>query len=195
MPEQTNVERGQAARTKLLDTAEVLIGEIGWNAVSTRILADRAGVRSGLVHYHFESLQALLRQAAIEAVRRLLADTTGFLAASPDPAAWIEAMLTELDRFTGDDPASLLFIEAYLAATRDPVLHGQMRDLVNEFRTAIATALERAGHPAPDAAAVLIMAVFDGFLLHKGLNRDLSAAQIAPLLRQVTDTRPNGAQQ
>jgi AcrR family transcriptional regulator len=195
MPGQTNAERGQAARARLLAAAEVLIGEIGWNAISTRILAERAGVRSGLVHYHFESLQALLRQAAVEAMRRMLGDTAAFLAEAPDPMAGIETMLSELDRYTGDDPASLLFIEAYLAATRDPVLREQMRDLVGEFRTAVATALESAGHPAPDAAAVLVMAVFDGFLLHKGLNRDLTAAQIAPLLRQVTDTRPNGAQQ
>lgn len=191
MPGKTNAERGQAARTRLLAAAGELIGEIGWNAVSTRILADRANVRLGLVHYHFESLQALLRQAALEAMQAMLDGTAGLLAANPDPADGIEAMLAELDCYTGDDPASLLFIEAYLAATRDPLLHERMQSLVNGFRDALSAALTRAGHPAPDGAAVLVMAVFDGFILHKGLNPALSAASIAPLLRQVTES--NGA--
>lgn len=185
----TNAERGTAARARLLAAAGELIGEIGWNAVSTRILAERAGMRPSLVHYHFESLQALLRQAALEAMDGMLAGTAGLLAATPDPADAVEAMLADLDRYTGDDPASLLFIEAYLAATRDPVLHARMQDTVNGFRDAVAAALARAGHPAPEAAAVLVMAVFDGFLLHKGLDPALSAASIAPLLRRVTDTQ------
>ncbi|MEU5872452.1 TetR/AcrR family transcriptional regulator [Glycomyces sp. NPDC047369] len=184
----TNAERGTAARARLLAAAGELIGEIGWNAVSTRILADRAGMRPGLVHYHFESLQALLRQAALEAMDGMLAGTAELLATVPDPADAIEAMLADLDRYTGDDPASLLFIEAYLAATRDPVLHARMQETVNRFRDAVAAALARAGHAAPEAAAVLVMAVFDGFLLHKGLNPALSAAAVAPLLRRVTDT-------
>ncbi|MEV6794451.1 TetR/AcrR family transcriptional regulator [Streptomyces sp. NPDC051320] len=193
MPGRTNAERGQAVRAQLLTAARELIGEIGWNAVSTRILAERAGVRSGLVHYHFESLQALLRQAALEAMRGMLEGTAAFLTVSANPADGIEAMLSELDEYTGDDPVSLLFIEAYLAATRDPILHEQMQALVNEFRNAVAAALSDAGHRAPEAAAVIVMAVFDGFLLHKGLNPELSADRIAPELRKITDTRSNGA--
>ncbi|MEU6249631.1 TetR/AcrR family transcriptional regulator [Glycomyces sp. NPDC047010] len=184
----TNAERGTAARTKLLAAAGELIGEIGWNAVSTRVLAERADMRPGLVHYHFESLQALLRQAALEAMEGMLAGTAELLTATDDPADAVDAMLAELDRYTGADPASLLFIEAYLAATRDPVLHERMQALVHRFRGGVAAALARTGHPAPEAAAVLVMAVFDGFLLHKGLDPALSAASIAPLLRRVTDT-------
>ncbi len=63
MPGRTAVDRGRDVRLQLLSTAAELIGELGWNAVSTRILAERAGVTPGLVHYHFPSLQALLRDA------------------------------------------------------------------------------------------------------------------------------------
>ncbi|MEU8875967.1 TetR/AcrR family transcriptional regulator [Streptomyces javensis] len=192
MPGQTNAERGRNVREQLLAAARELIGELGWNAVSTRILAERAGVRSGLVHYHFESLQALLRQATLEEMRRMLDGTAALLAATASPTAGIEAMLSDLDQYTGADPASLLFIEAYLAATRDPQLHDQMSELVSDFRGALAGSLARSGHPAPEAAATVVMALFDGFLLHKGLDPQLSAARIAPLLRQFTDTEPNG---
>ncbi|WP_223126051.1 TetR/AcrR family transcriptional regulator [Streptomyces sp. TRM68367] len=188
----TNAERGRNARAQLLGAARELIGELGWNGVSTRILAERAGVRSGLVHYHFESLQALLRQAAVEEMRRMLDGTMALLATAPDPTAGVEAMLSELDRYTGVDPASLLFTEAYLAATRDAGLREQMRELVRDFRGSLATSLARSGHPAPDAAATVVMAVFDGFLLHKGIDPELSAARIAPLLRQLTEPPPKG---
>ncbi|MCD0443802.1 TetR/AcrR family transcriptional regulator [Glycomyces sp. A-F 0318] len=183
----TNIERGRVARERLLAAARDLIGEIGWNAVSTRILAERAGVRPGLVHYHFESLQALLRQAVLEAMGDMLGGTAAFLAAAEDPAEGIDAVLSGLDGHTGDDPTSLLFIEAYLAATRDVLLHERMQALMLDFRGVLAAALDRAGHPAPDDAAAFILAVIDGFLLHKGLDPNLSAVRIAPLLRRVVE--------
>lgn len=188
----TNAERGREVRLRLLAAARELIGELGWNAVSTRVLAERAEVRPGLVHYHFESLQALLRQATVEAMRPMLEDITALLAAASDPADAVEAVLTDIDRFTGADPTSLLLLEAYLAATRDPVLQGQMHDLMADFRAALAATLARVGSPDAEATAVLIMAAVDGVLLHKGLDAQLSAARLAPLLRRLTKPE-NGA--
>lgn len=52
----TAADRGREVRRKLLTAAVELIPERGWNAVSTRLLAERAGVAAGLVHYHFPSL-------------------------------------------------------------------------------------------------------------------------------------------
>ncbi|MDN3239676.1 TetR/AcrR family transcriptional regulator [Glycomyces tritici] len=191
MAVQTNAERGRDVRARLLAAAQELIAELGWNGVSTRVLAERAGVHSGLVHYHFASLQALLRQAAVEAMRPLVDGTAALLAQSPSPADAVESLLAEIDRYTGTDPASLVFIEAYLAATRDPDLRDQMSGLVTGLRATLAEALTRAGHQAPEAAAITVMAVVDGFLLHKGLDPQLSAMRLAPMLRRLTDT--NGA--
>ncbi|WP_205323854.1 TetR/AcrR family transcriptional regulator [Glycomyces sp. YM15] len=191
MTGQTNAERGREVRARLLTAAQELIGELGWNGVSTRILAERAEVRPGLVHYHFESLQALLRQATTEAMRPMLDDMAALLASVPNPADAVESLMAEIDRYTGTDPASLLFIEAYLAATRDPILRGQMGELVTRLRAALTEALSASGHPSPEEAAIVVMAVIDGFLLHKGLDPRLSAIRLAPMLRHLTD--PNGA--
>ena len=54
--------RGQEVRQRLLAAAAELIPERGWSAVSTRILADRAGVTPSVVHYHFPSVQAVLTE-------------------------------------------------------------------------------------------------------------------------------------
>lgn len=191
MPGQTNTERGRVVRARLLAAARELIGELGWSAVSTRVLAEQAGVRPGLVHYHFESLQTLLCQASLEAMRQMLEGTAAILAQAASPADGIEAMLFDLDQYNGFDPASLLFIETYLAATRDRELRQQMGALLNDFRSSLTGALARSGHADPEGAASAVMAVFDGFVLHKGFDPALSAARIAPLLRRIT-TEENG---
>ncbi|GAB4084706.1 TetR/AcrR family transcriptional regulator [Myceligenerans cantabricum] len=188
MTTRTSAERGRAARARLLAAGRELIGEIGWNAVSTRNLAERAGVHAGLVHYHFESLQALLRQATIEGMHATLDASAESLTGAAGPGEAIEAVLSDLDRYAADDPESLLFVEAYLAATRDPLLREQMTDLMLGFRGDVAAALEHAGHPAAEATAVVILASLDGFMLHKGLDPDLTAATIAPVLRQLAGT-------
>jgi AcrR family transcriptional regulator len=189
---QTNTERGRAVRARLLAAARELIGELGWSAVSTRVLAERAGVRPGLVHYHFESLQALLCHAALEEIRQMLDGATSTLTQATSPADSIETMLFNLDQYSGSDPASLLFIETYLAATRDRELRQKMSALVAGFRGSLTDALTRAGHPSPEGAASAVMAVFDGFVLHKGFDPDLSAPRMAPLLRRITTTEENG---
>ncbi|RPF20673.1 TetR/AcrR family transcriptional regulator [Myceligenerans xiligouense] len=181
----TSADRGRAVRARLLASARELVSEIGWNAVSTRNLAERAGVRAGLVHYHFESLQALLRQAAIEGMRATLDESAVWLTRADTPADGVEALLAGLDRYAADDAASLLFVEAYLAATRDSLLRSQLADLMLGFRRDLVAALEGAGHPSAEATAVVLLATFDGFMLHKGLDPDLSAATIAPVLRRL----------
>ncbi|GAA4720759.1 transcriptional regulator, TetR family [Promicromonospora umidemergens] len=197
MSGQTNTERGRDVRARLLQAARELISEVGWGGVSTRVLAERAGVRYGLVHYHFESLQALLRQATLEAMSGMLDGTAALLTGAANPADGVEAMLLEHDQYDGTDPASLLFIEGYLAATRDTELRDQMSAIMIRFRTTLATSLADAGHPSADEAASVIMAAFDGFILHKGLDPELSGPRIAPILRTLAGTgttEPNGAQ-
>src|SRR5215218_6258625 len=53
-----------AARIKpedaLLDAAERLLVEIGYGGITTRRLAEEAGVNHGLVHYYFGSVENLL---------------------------------------------------------------------------------------------------------------------------------------
>ncbi|MCM4078007.1 TetR/AcrR family transcriptional regulator [Paractinoplanes hotanensis] len=192
MPGQTNAERGRVVRARLLAAARELIGELGWSAVSTRVLAERAGVRPGLVHYHFESLQALLCHAALEEMRQMLDGATALLAQAESPADGIEAMLFDLDQYDGSDPASLLFIETYLAATRDRELRRRMGALLDGYRGALTEALTRSGHADAEGAASAVMSVLDGFVLHKGFDPGLSAARIAPLLRRITTTEEKG---
>jgi TetR/AcrR family transcriptional regulator len=48
------------ARDKILDAADDLFGEIGFDAATTREIAQRSGVNKALIHYHFQSKERLL---------------------------------------------------------------------------------------------------------------------------------------
>ena len=189
----TSTERGRSSRAKLLAAAVELIPEVGWNAVTTRLVASRAQVRSGLVHYHFDSLPALLRAAVATVLEDVLSGPLAALTAAPDPAEGVVAALREMDEYQGDDPASVLVTEAYLAATRDPELHAVMARIVIETRDAIAAWLREHGTPQPEAAAELVCAFFDGVVLHRALGPVPPAeAYLEPLRRLLATPAPEG---
>src|SRR5689334_4266381 len=105
----TSAERGRDVRQRLLRAAAELIPEVGWTAVSTRTLALRAGVAPALVHYHFESLQSLLRAAAIESMRSSLAPASAVFEQADSLESGLDLLVGALDAYSGTDPASLLF--------------------------------------------------------------------------------------
>ncbi|MFD9962327.1 TetR/AcrR family transcriptional regulator [Amycolatopsis sp. NPDC058986] len=179
--------RGREVRQRLMRAAVELIPERGWSAVSTRVLAERAGVTPSVVHYHFPSLRALLVEAVVAEMRGLLDETTSSLAAVRSPGDLLEAMLAALEPYDGNDPLSVLFMEAYLAATRD----GQLRDAISEvvagFRERLAEWLGARGIPAPAETAAVLAAAIDGVLLHRALNPGITAAAVAPVLRRLVE--------
>lgn len=191
----TSAERGRASRAKLLTAATELIPEVGWNAVTTRSVAARAGVRPGLVHYHFASLADLLRTAATEVFAEALGGPLQAMVATEEPTEGLMAALRTMDGYHGDDPVSLLLVEAYLAAIRDPALHETVARLLERTRTAIADWLERLGTPQPEAVAELLCAFFDGLVLHRALAPvPTSDAYLEPLRRLTSGAVPKGNQ-
>ena len=60
------------ATDALLDAAERLLVEIGHASITTRKLAERAGVNHGLVHYYFGSMEDLLLRVVERFTDRLI---------------------------------------------------------------------------------------------------------------------------
>lgn len=63
----------QQATTALMDAAEQLLFEVGYAGVTTRRVAEVAGVKHGLVHYYFGSMEELLTQTLERFVEQLAA--------------------------------------------------------------------------------------------------------------------------
>ena len=59
------------ATTAILDAAERLLIEVGYGAISTRKLAEEAGVNAGLIHYYFGSMEEVFLQVLERFTARL----------------------------------------------------------------------------------------------------------------------------
>jgi AcrR family transcriptional regulator len=70
---ETKTSSRSAAEGALLDAAERLLVDVGYAGITTRRLAEEAGVNHGLVHYYFGSNENLLVQALERFTERLIA--------------------------------------------------------------------------------------------------------------------------
>ncbi|MER7367190.1 TetR/AcrR family transcriptional regulator [Nonomuraea wenchangensis] len=184
MPE-TSLERGRATRERLLRAAVTLIGEAGWNGVTTRLVAERAGVAPGVVHYHFGSVTELLTAASLGFVHELIGQIGEELTRLPDPEAGLDWLMGAVAVYAGDDPASLLVAETYLASTRIPELRDRLAELVLAFRRTLARWLAGHGVEDADAVAALLAAAIDGLVLHHRLDPELDVAALAGPVRRL----------
>jgi len=128
----TNQPRTGTARTDatdaLLDAAEQLLVEVGHGAITTRKLAERAGVNHGLVHYYFGSMEELLLRvverftdALIERQRAMYAADTPFI------DRWREAM-----RFLDEDTDSgyhKVWLEMQAMAWNDTAIRDRLQQV------------------------------------------------------------------
>jgi hypothetical protein len=92
-------------------------------------------------------------------------------------------MVASVEQYDGTDPMSLLFVEAYLAATRDEHLREQLAALVADFRATLEDWLRIRQVPEPAATAAVLAASVDGLLLHRGLGSPSPGA--ATVLRRL----------
>jgi TetR/AcrR family transcriptional regulator len=76
-------EARQQATVALMDAAERLLYEVGYAGVTTRRVAEEAGVKHGLVHYYFGSMEELLTQT-LERLSDRLAERLEEHYANPD---------------------------------------------------------------------------------------------------------------
>ncbi|GAA4908141.1 TetR family transcriptional regulator [Actinomycetospora succinea] len=181
-------DRGRSTRAAVLDAAADLVGELGWGRVSTRAVAERAGVRPGLVHYHFASQQELLAEAATGRLATLTGEGLDALEDTPDLPTGLALLRESVAHVDPTDPVHLLMAETHLAASRDPVLADAVRGVVAVFRTRLTGWLVSRGVPSATAgeSAALLTAVLDGIALHRALDPELPLRRVDDLFEALT---------
>jgi AcrR family transcriptional regulator len=142
-------------RGVLLDAAEQLMLEDGYAAVTSRRVAERAGLKPQLVHYYFRTMDEMF----IEVFRRrakqgLDAQARALASAQPLWALWD----------FGIDPGSTqLTVEFMGLANHRKALRAEIASCAERFREqqvqAISTALRRYGYEVADVPPV-VWAVF-----------------------------------
>lgn len=86
----------EEARTRILDAAQTLFAAHGFNATTTKAIAEQAGVPGGLIFYYFPTKKALL--ASVLSERNILVElrTVVDTLIIPDPRA---ALITLASRY------------------------------------------------------------------------------------------------
>jgi AcrR family transcriptional regulator len=128
------------AEQALLDAAERLLVEVGYAGITTRRLADEAGVNHGLVHYYFGSNENLLVRALERFTERLI-DRQRQLYASDVP--FVDTWRTAMRFLMADDLAyEKVWLELQALGWNDPVLRERLVRVNAEWRGVLAEAFE-----------------------------------------------------
>jgi AcrR family transcriptional regulator len=129
-----------AAETALLDAAERLLVEVGHAGITTRKLAETAGVNHGLVHYYFGSNENLLVRALERFTERLVARQRE-LYATDQP--FVEKWRTAMHYLVSEDVTyEKVWLELQALAWNDPRLRERLARVNEEWRAVLTEAFE-----------------------------------------------------
>jgi AcrR family transcriptional regulator len=129
-----------AAEEALLDAAERLLVDVGHAGITTRRLAEEAGVNHGLVHYYFGSNENLLARALERFTERLI-DRQRALYASDEP--FVEKWRTAMRYLVSEDRSyEKVWLELQALAWNRPELQARLAAVNAEWRAVLTEAFE-----------------------------------------------------
>ncbi len=127
-----------AAEEALLDAAERLLVDVGHAGITTRALAEQAGVNHGLVHYYFGSNENLLARALERFTERLIRRQREMYA-SDEP--FVEKWRTAIRYLVSEDQSyEKVWLELQALAWNDPELQARLARVNDEWRAVLTEA-------------------------------------------------------
>jgi AcrR family transcriptional regulator len=158
------------AEAALLDAAERLLVGVGHVGITTRRLAEEAGVNHGLVHYYFGSIENVLVRALERFTERLIARQRELYAADiPFIEKWRTAM-----RFLVEEDATYekVWLELQARGWNDPELRERLVAVNAEWRAVLTEAFAQPhrelGIEMPlDALVALVMTFNTGMIVER----------------------------
>jgi AcrR family transcriptional regulator len=158
---------------RIVQAMRASVGKRGAAGSTFDHVAQEAGVSRGLLHYYFGTKERLL----VEVVRHdsdvRLARLEESLAAADSVDAIVQALVTQLKDFVGEDAAShALIYELFSVSRRNDEVREELAELYRRVRSQVAEVLrakERDGVVAlrgdADAVASILFALGDGLEL------------------------------
>jgi AcrR family transcriptional regulator len=127
-----------AAEEALLDAAERLLVDVGYAGITTRRLAEEAGVNHGLVHYYFGSFENLLVRALERFTERMI-ERQRALYASDEP--FVEKWRTAMRYLVAEDVTyEKVWLELQALAWNDEGLRDRLARVNGEWRAVLTEA-------------------------------------------------------
>lgn len=163
-----------ATEERFLDAAERLLISIGYANISTRRLAEEAGVNHGLVHYYFGSMERLFVRTLERFTERLIERQRAMYAADvPFIQKWRLAM-SFLDQDLENGYQKVWF-ELQALAWNNPELRDRMKRVHGQWRQVLREAFSQAAadyHLDPErypveAITALVITFNEGIILER----------------------------
>lgn len=185
---------GEGTREKILAAAGELIAEQGWDRVTTRAIAKRAGVNSALIHYYFGTRDALLRAAAEFVLISEMDESFGALLTVNDAGELADRIASWLRESGAHSTVTVVTLEAVRQATRNDEVRTWMIEIWKGYLGVLVEAAQAAGVDNPEGVGVLLGAVLDGLFLYRLADPDLdiepALEAIRTLLQAATKETP-----
>lgn len=170
MAKTTTSTARSAAEEALLDAAERLLVEAGHAGVTTRRLAEEAGVNHGLVHYYFGSIENVLVRTLERFTERLIARQRALYEADqPFIEKWRTAMRYLVEE---DVQYQKVWLELQALAWNRPELREHVVAVNAEWRAVLLEAFDPVrrdyGVDVPlEALVSLVMTFNEGIILER----------------------------
>jgi AcrR family transcriptional regulator len=155
-PEPLNADQGGAAR-EILNAAAWLLRHQGYEATTTRAIAEKVGIKAGSIYHHFPSKDAIVEQVVNEGVRVVHRAVSAALEALPtdvDPRGRLEAavkahLLSSLQN--SDYTSACIRAFAFLPAKLRKACRGERRRYEDLWRDIVLDAV-KAGYIPDDVS-------------------------------------------
>lgn len=161
--------RGEQRRNQLIAATIELISERGIEGVSHRLVAARAGVPLSSTTYFFGSIDDMIAAAITQVsdglVERLETVSAGYIAGEVTIDEFVDRVVDVAVAVNRIE--EIAQFEAYLAVDRRPELRDAADRILAGFEAAARRALETVGVADPDMLSRQIVALADGFALHR----------------------------
>ena len=153
----------EAAEEALLDAAERLLVDVGYAGITTRRLAEEAGVNHGLVHYYFGSNENLLVRALERFTERLVERQRELYDAD---MPFVEKWRTAMRYLVAEDVSyEKIWLELQALAWNNPELQEHLARVNAEWRKVLTDAFEELHRelaiPIPLDALVSLVLTFN----------------------------------
>ena len=158
----------QQTEEAFLDAAERLLVSVGHAGITTRRLAEQAGVNHGLVHYYFGSNESLLVRALERFTERIIARQRAMYEA-PD-TSFAEKWRTAMRYLDADREYQKVWYELQALAWNRPELRERVAHVNAEWRAVLREAFADVDIGMPPEALVSLVITFNEGIIFERLS-------------------------
>ncbi|GAA3522963.1 TetR family transcriptional regulator [Amycolatopsis ultiminotia] len=176
----TQEQRRTETRSRLLAAAARVFAERGYAAASVGEIVRAAGCSTGALYAHFRSKDEVFLALLDQAIPRWGDSYVEQVSTEPTLAGQLRAAVRHWAELLDQQPqTTMLFIEFWSAAMRDPELRGEFATRHDEVKQAMTTLIVGAAQELdipldqpPEALGAIVTALADGFALQRLANPD-----------------------